>query len=440
MKTQPDEIILRLESTNSRLEKESIIRLALEEDLKYFFHGLRLALDSLCTFGVKKVPIRDSSPGQGLPWDSFVKLTDQLGQRSLTGNAAQDAIKLMMDMATESQWNNWYRRILIKDLKCGVSVKTVNKVCKQAKRLDLSVPVFSSQLAQDSEKHLSKMKGPKQVELKLDGVRCLIVVNKNKVECFSRNGVKFMNFTHIEDQILFSLKEHPVESPYVLDGEMMSDSFQMLMKQVYRKRDVSALDSVFNVFDMIDLQSFERGYDNTPQNVRSMKLREWYELHKNNLPNINCLDYENVNLDTEIGKKRLDELRLIAANRGFEGLIVKDPDAKYESKRTSSWLKIKPFISLDLHVVGINEGTGKNVGRMGALVCKGFYDDKEIFTNVGTGFSEKQRQDIWDNISNVVGQVVELNADTVTQNQDGTYSLRFPRFNRFRGFVPGEKI
>jgi DNA ligase-1 len=40
----------------------------------------------------------------------------------------------------------------------------------------------------------------------------------------------------------------------------------------------------------------------------------------------------------------------------------------------------------------------------------------------------------------VVKQIAEVQADAVTQNQDGTYSLRFPRFKSFRGFEPGEKL
>jgi DNA ligase-1 len=59
---------------------------------------------------------------------------------------------------------------------------------------------------------------------------------------------------------------------------------------------------------------------------------------------------------------------------------------------------------------------------------------------VGSGFSDGDRGSYWAERDTVVGQVVEVRADAVTQNQDGTYSLRFPRFLRFRGFKAGEKI
>ena len=82
----------------------------------------------------------------------------------------------------------------------------------------------------------------------------------------------------------------------------------------------------------------------------------------------------------------------------------------------------------------------RNEGRMGALVCKGIDDSREILVNVGSGFSDGLRHDIWQSRPDVIDQLVEIKADAITKNQDGTYSLRFPRFKTFRGFNPGEKI
>ena len=112
----------------------------------------------------------------------------------------------------------------------------------------------------------------------------------------------------------------------------------------------------------------------------------------------------------------------------------------YECKRTVSWLKQKPYIEVSLSVVDLEEGTGKNVGKLGALVCEGVDDGKEIRVNVGSGFTDIDRDSFWTDRGRVVGNIVEVRADAVTQNQDGTYSLRFPRFKGFRGFVSGEKL
>ena len=100
----------------------------------------------------------------------------------------------------------------------------------------------------------------------------------------------------------------------------------------------------------------------------------------------------------------------------------------------------KPFIEVSLEITDVEEGTGKNVGRLGALVCSGVDDGKEIVVNVGSGFTDDDRIEFWNNRATLPGQIVEVRADAITQNQDGTYSLRFPRFLRFRGFAAGEKI
>jgi DNA ligase-1 len=120
--------------------------------------------------------------------------------------------------------------------------------------------------------------------------------------------------------------------------------------------------------------------------------------------------------------------------------MIKDSHSSYECKRSHAWLKLKPFIDVSLEVINVEEGTGRNQGRLGALVCSGSDDGKFITVNVGSGFSDSDRDNFWVNRSNIIGQIVEIRADAITLNQDGTYSLRFPRFLRFRGFEAGEKI
>jgi DNA ligase-1 len=129
-----------------------------------------------------------------------------------------------------------------------------------------------------------------------------------------------------------------------------------------------------------------------------------------------------------------------AIENGYEGIMIKDLDAAYECKRSTAWLKLKPFIEVSLEVVDFEEGTGRNAGRLGAIICEGEDDGRRIRVNVGSGFSDSDRDSYWTGRDRMVKQIVEVRADAVTQNQDGTYSLRFPRFLGFRGFAPGEKI
>lgn len=441
MRTQPDSIIRDLENHNSRLDKEAILAAAVNEGLDEFFEGVRMALDPLITFGVKQVPVKDLDDGQGLAWPVFLDLAEKLRNRELTGHAARDAVHLAMAIATQHQWNDWYRRILIKDLRCGMSEKTVNKVCK--KHTQYQVPVFECQLAHDSANHEDKMRGKKQIEVKLDGVRVLTVINDKdgkSIEMFSRNGKQFHNFDHIIEEIRAVLKDHPAPYPLVLDGEIMSATFQDLMRQVQRKSNVNAKDAVLNLFDIIPLGCFKNKQWDKPQNFRSELVSAWVEDHTDTLQHVTALGWETVDLDTAEGYQRFVELNKAAIAGGYEGVMIKDLDAPYECKRSSSWLKAKPFIEVTLEIIGYEEGTGKNAGRLGALVCAGQDDGKDIRVNVGSGLTDEQRIAFWADRSNLAGSLVEVRADAVTQNQDGTYSLRFPRFKTFRGFAPGEKL
>jgi DNA ligase-1 len=257
---------------------------------------------------------------------------------------------------------------------------------------------------------------------------------------FSRNGKELANFPHIVEQISRVVKTHGTDQniDVILDGEIMSGSFQDLMKQVHRKDNVEASDAVLNLFDVIPLADFEKGWWDKDQSARSDMVYYWHKTYKDMLPNVSVVGHELVDLDSTEGQARYKEINALAIAGGYEGIMLKDPAAGYECKRSVAWLKLKPFIEVSLTVVATEEGTGKNVGKMGALVCEGVDDGKAIRVNVGSGFTDVQRDEFWS--CKADGHVVEVRADAVTQNQDGTYSLRFPRFKGFRGFEIGEKL
>ena len=444
MRTQPQDVIAKLEADNSRLAKEKILLEAMNEGLDEFFEGLKMCLDKLYTFGVKQVPTKDDViSAQGCKWEVFKELAEKLNKRELTGHAARDAIDLVMSSATAEQWNGFYRRILIKDLRCGVSEKTVNSVAKKNKYGKYMVPVFTCQLAHDSANHEKKLVGEKMLEVKLDGVRVVTIVYPDgKVDMFSRNGKEFTNFGHIQEELSAVVKNSPPPYPVVLDGEVMSENFQDLMKQVHRKESVNAKDAVLNLFDFLPLEDFKKGIWDKSQTVRTQMLKAWYEQHKTNLNVVTVLDHEIVNLDTPEGQKTYTDVNKRAVQGGYEGIMIKDVNAPYECKRSHAWLKLKPFIEVSLEVKDVEEGTGRNKGKLGALVCEGTDDGKHIKVNVGSGLSDGDRDSYWVHRSRLPGNIVEVRADAITKNQDSdeTYSLRFPRFMRFRGFDIGEKL
>ena len=431
-------VISSLEDHPSRLNKEAIILAEAEAGNDELFQGFRLAFDAMITFGLKQIPEKTDADGAGLSWDNFSLIITGFVNRSLTGNLARDTVANIMKSATKAEWNGWYRRILIKDMRAGFSENTVNKVVEK-KWPEYAIPVFSCQLAHDSANHESKVAGKKLIEVKLDGVRVITVVYPDgRVDQYSRNGKELVNFPHVKDQL--AKIAHTFAEPMVLDGEIMSGSFQDLMKQIHRKSSAKANDAVLNLFDAITLVDFEKGESAVTQTQRSEWLKAWFGAHEAQLPNATVVAQELVDLDTVDGQTRYKEINALAIAGGYEGIMLKDPTDGYVSKRTVAWMKLKPFIEVSLTVTATEEGTGKNVGKLGALVCEGEDDGKLIKVNVGSGFSDSDRDSFYQSRDALLDQIVEVRADAVTQNQDGTYSLRFPRFKGFRGFVPGEKI
>ena len=436
--------INKLNESDSRLHKEDVIKQALEASVLGSTNAINfLSFTKACynpyvTFGVRQVPDTVGITDAENPWDEFNELMLQLSQRRLTGHAARDAIQITAERFDSEEWNTFLAPVLRRDLRAGISDKTVNKICKKT---DYEIPIFGCQLATNSEGR-PEMKGIKRLEPKLDGVRMLLMVIPSDfgttVVCYSRNGKVFENFGHIEEQIsnnwvkmVRKAATSNLSMGFVLDGEVIGNSFQELMRQARRKTDVQADDSVYNVFDIIPLDAFREGHWNAQLEKRIQILDDMRPII-DAMPNVELLPHLMVDLDTAAGKDQLERYAKDNVNAGFEGIMIKELEAPYICKRSTDWMKWKPTLTVDLEVVGVEEGTGRNLGRLGALVCHGVDDGKEITVNVGSGFSDVDRDDYWTNRNLVIGRTAEVLCDVITQNQDGTYSLRFPRFVRFR--------
>ena len=437
--------IRKLNESDSRLHKEDVIKQALEASVLGSTNAINfLSFTKACynpyvTFGVRQIPELVGITNAENPWEEFNELMLQLSQRRLTGHAARDAIQSMAERFDSDEWNTFLAPVLRRDLRAGISDKTINKICKKT---DYEIPIFGCQLATNSEGR-PEMKGIKRLEPKLDGVRMLMMVIPSDFGdvttiCFSRNGKQFDNFIDIEKQVrdnwvkmVRKAATSNLSMGFVLDGEVIGNSFQELMRQARRKTDVRAEDSVYNVFDILPLDAFREGHWNA-QLEKRIKILDDMRPIIDTMPNVELLPHIMVDLDTAAGKDQLERYAKDNVNAGFEGIMIKELEAPYICKRSTDWMKWKPTITVDLEVVGVEEGTGRNLGRLGALVCHGVDDGKEITVNVGSGFSDTDRDDYWTNRNLVIGRTAEVLCDVITQNQDGTYSLRFPRFVRFR--------
>ena len=454
------EIIDALEGMSGTNEKRDLVRNAFLTGNREFFIGARLAYDKLVSFGVKKVPaieIEEGDDDGSLTFEDFILLTNRLRKREITGHAARDALIAAAERSGVI-WNKFYRRVLLKDLKVRVSDSIINKVLEEIgtpEALNYRVPVFECQLAEDSKKHPKKLKGKKFLDIKLDGARMLSVLDKEAgtVRMFTRSGIETDKFTHIQQALEAMLGE--IEESIVLDGEILGGTFQQLMTQFQRKGADTA-DLKLGLFDLIPLEQFKSGVSTMRQRERHNRLCDLAgKLQQHTGDKVYVIPKLEVDLDTEEGRAQMREFFAEACQAGFEGIMIKDPEATYQGRKWSAWLKWKPTISVTLRVTGLEQGKPDSefANTLGALCCEGvddvseeatgkFYSQIKIKANVGSGFPIEQRQAWWNNPSDIVGYLVEVEADAVSLNQNSTdtYSLRFPRLKGIRGTKPDEKI
>lgn len=445
--------IQKLKETSSGNEKKVILRQAAVEGCFELFEAFQLAYNNRKVFGVKKLPLisetdfteEEIQENGTFKWPDFIKLTERLEQRAITGNAAKAEILWAAENSCIVDWNSFNRNILAKDMRCGVTETTVNKVLLEVGGdcLKYLIPVWSVQLADDSKKHPKKMKGKKAIDPKLDGMRITALLDKEKdsVELYTRNGLRNENFPLVEMYLKEFLKQSPLS--LMIDGEMVSASFQELMTQANRKKDVDTSAAYYAIFDIVPMDEFLKGKSTLGLKDRHEILAD-LEVTFNEIAPSGTLSVVNklyVDLDTDEGVEKMTEFYNEMVSLGYEGIMVKDIDGIYECKRSQSWLKWKPSDSADLVITAIEPGKEgkKRDGMMGNLIVEGEYDGKKIKSSVGTGFSEKQLKEFWANRDALIGEIVEIEFDMITQNKNSdTWSLRFPRFKCFRSLGAGK--
>ena len=213
------------------------------------------------------------------------------------------------------------------------------------------------------------------------------------------------------------------------------------MKQIHRKNSPQSQDASLFLFDILPLNDFQIGVYKSNLKKRVISLKKFYEENFKNCEKINLINSKLVNLDTTSGREEFRNFNEYSLVNGYEGIMIKDPESFYECKRSTSWLKSKPFIEVSLEVKNYEEGTGRNKGKLGAIIAEGEDNGKYFKLNIGSGFTDKQREDYWINKEKLIGKIIEVRADCISKSQDGeNWSLRFPRFKTFRGFNIKEKI
>lgn len=414
----------------SKNAKEKII--SDNKDNELFVYILEFMYNTYKVTGIakkkiaKEIKLKKESP---IAINSSVRLLIEFILMNNSGadiaiKSVQESIKTFPEEARE-----FLTEMVTKSYKCGITSSTINKAIP-----DL-IPEFDVMLAEPYSKNKKKLIDGVTifvVTIKLDGQRCTLIKQGTNLIFKSRQGKDIENLV----EIIPDAKQLP---DGVYDGELLAvgtffeskEQYKETMKRLKKKGPVVGVQ--FVCFDYIkDPADFFKGKCDTPYIERKNQLYEilveetvdidGQEISQNIYSNI--LYHDNLYIGSDLSE--LKELFESAVTFGEEGLMINIADAPYECKRVKTLLKYKEFQTADLRVIKVLEGDGKNKGTLGAILVE-FEHAGNIYTSkVGSGFTDDQRELYYNNQNLLIDKIVEIQYFEISENEDGTYGLRFP--------------
>jgi len=417
------------EFLNSLAENASrnfkIDQLNAQSDNETLREVIRLALDPFTQFYQRKIPEYTTDSKQTSLDQAMLALYD-LKERVVTGNAAIEYLRMLLSSVSADD-AKVLERIISKDLKCGVDVSTANKVWSGL------IPEYPCMLCSPFEQKLvDKIKFPAYAQMKMDGMRFNAIVRDGKVEFRSRNGKQILLLGNLEAE--FAALAGNVDC--VFDGELlvMDDmTMQFADRQTgngilnkANKGTISAVDAAkvhATVWDLIPYVAFVDGYCLTPYAKRFSTLQAIVDKQKpagKKIWTVTSTIVETLEDAQEIFQGYLAD--------GYEGIILKDGSGEWEDKRSKTQIKFKGELECDLKIVAVEEGKGKAVGMLGAIICESA--DGIVKVNVGSGFNDAQRKQYWK--ENLVDKIVAVKYNARIKNKQGEESLFLPVFIEIR--------
>lgn len=273
---------------------------------------------------------------------------------------------------------------------------------------------------------------PVAVEPKLDGMRVLVVVKRIEDEdsyeleamSYSRDGKPINSLLDIEEAIMNTYEAADLQDDMVFDGEVYCGSFRETISQV-RKKEEQAGDAVLTLFDIIPMDEWSLGESSRDYRSRREELYDFFQWISKSDKSILKMSKAVLVYEEEFIFNFYNKAR----EKGMEGIIVK-PITGYIShwvaKRSYGWMKIKDKLSADCKIVGCEEGKGKYIGTLGALIVE--FEGKEV--KVGTGLTDPVRDDLWE--LDGKGTLYDLTAEVEYHEVTPDGSLRHPVFKGIR--------
>lgn len=310
--------------------------------------------------------------------------------------------------------------LICKDLSIGCDAKTINSVMPGL------IPTFNVQLAEKYFDRPERVEGKEfALTTKIDGGRIIALKENGQVSFYTRAGQRYEGLVDLEQEMSAKMPDN-----LCLDGEITllndrgipsKEAYKQAMKITRKDGEKHGVKMKF--FDAMSAEDFRnQKCDLTWEQRRAIATN----LALNNkFTFFELLPLLYKGSDTSVIAEFLDQA--IADDQ--EGIMINICDALYEFKRTTNLLKVKKMQTMDLQIVGFEEGSGKYSGTLGAILVR--YKNGNT-VKVGSGFTDWLRSEIWNNQNKYWDRICEIQYFEETTNQDGGESLRFPIFKDFR--------
>ena len=412
-----------INESNGRLYKQSVLKKY--KDDRIIQRYLQIAFDPFKVFGISTKKLNKIVGGTVINCiESVFDLFDYLENHN-TGSDADISIcqeVLNIVSSNDREAGVILEALICKDLSIGCDAATINK------EIPSLIPTFSVQLA---NKYFDK---PQYVEgktfavtTKIDGGRIIALKENGQVSFYTRAGQKYEGLVDLEDEMSRLMPDNTCldgEITLLVRGNLSSkEAYKQTMKIVRQTTNPEKHGIKMLVFDCMTAEEFKNQYCPNDYTVRRADAELLF--NQINFQYFELLPILYRGSDTS----KITELLEEEVANGEEGIMINICDALYEFKRTNSLLKVKKMQTMDLEIIGFEEGTGRLVGTLGAILVR--YKDGNV-VKVGSGFSDEIRTFIWTEPSDFLGKIVEIQYFEETTNADGGKSLRFPIFKDFR--------
>jgi DNA ligase-1 len=347
-----------------------------------------------------------------------------------TNNSGRDSdieqIQVYIDHIKYDE-KEFIKELVTKSLKIGLTSNTLNKVFGKG-----FIPSFEVMLAQKYSEHEHKVTGDFIITTKLDGIRNVLIKQDGKITMFSRQGQPHLGFTEIYNEAMNLPDNIVLDGEFILNNDKGLNSADLYRETVkVARKDGEKKDVIFHVFDYMSFDEFTEGVSIDDCLKRKNKLSDLLNKHK--------FEFIKEVIPLYIGsdKDKVGEYLNKAIEEGHEGVMVNIANATYKCKRCSDILKVKKFNDADVRVIDVLEGSGKNLGKLGAITIEFLHEGNIYSCNCGSGFSDEERVEYFNNPELILGKIVTIGYFEISRNSsDELYSFRFPTW---KGIIRDDK-